>query len=124
MHGGSHYSQRDLSSAHDSDVLRKLRLSDGCSGETVGSFGARREGGEIAAQRTVIQWGPLLTSETAHVPNIPLALQTPVSCARCGRKGTIELQHTIKGARISLSWHCTACDAEWPVLRKENVDTE
>lgn len=71
----------------------------------------------------MIQWGPS-TRETSLMPNTPIALQTPDTCMRCGSKGTIELEHTIKGTRISLTWHCTVCDEEWPVRRKEEVGSE
>lgn len=45
----------------------------------------------------------------------PLTLELPPGCPNCGKQATVKLQQTIKGTRVSLAWHCTACDHEWPV---------
>lgn len=55
------------------------------------------------------------------MPETPIALRVPQQCANCGKAGTVKLQQTIKGERIVLDWYCTACEAEWPVKRKEEV---
>jgi hypothetical protein len=33
----------------------------------------------------------------------------------------VRLQQTIKGEQVILHWHCSGCDDEWPVRRKEEV---
>jgi len=55
------------------------------------------------------------------MPNTPVAIAVPNACATCGRPGTVSLQHTIKGSLIALQWRCSACEAEWPVTRKEET---
>jgi protein-arginine kinase activator protein McsA len=52
-------------------------------------------------------------------PNTPIALLIPSRCRHCRRAATVRLQHVIQGEKISLSWQCSACQAEWPVTRKE-----
>ena len=53
------------------------------------------------------------------MPNTPVVLRTPAKCTLCGTTGTVKLQQTIRGDHVILEWHCTACDAEWPVRRRE-----
>jgi hypothetical protein len=53
------------------------------------------------------------------MPDNPVVLRVPRQCATCGRLGTVKLQQTIRGERVILDWCCGACDAEWPVRRKE-----
>ena len=53
------------------------------------------------------------------LPNTPIALRVPPRCDRCGREGAVRLQQNINGAQIVLHWHCSGCDHEWPVRRRE-----
>jgi len=53
------------------------------------------------------------------MPETPVRLRVPPNCVRCGMAGTIRLQQTIKGESVVLEWACTACEAEWPVVRKD-----
>jgi hypothetical protein len=45
----------------------------------------------------------------------------PVCPPKCGQGGRVNLQQTLKGPTVILEWCCAACDAEWPVIRKEVV---
>ena len=53
------------------------------------------------------------------VPNTPIALRLPPSSEQCGREGLVRLQQNINGGQVILHWHCSGCDHEWPVRRKE-----
>ena len=55
----------------------------------------------------------------AIMPDTPVAFHLPGACVKCGQAATVHLQQTIHGHQIVLEWHCSACDAEWPVTRKE-----
>jgi len=43
----------------------------------------------------------------------------PSRCPQCHDADTIELQHSMKGASVLLSWTCGECEAEWPVSSGE-----
>ena len=36
-------------------------------------------------------------------------------CPSCGRLATVKQEKTIKGASITMLWHCIACDHRWPM---------
>lgn len=57
----------------------------------------------------------------ASMPNTPVVLTVPPVCLTCGTAGTVKLQQTIRGEHVVLEWACSACQAEWPVRRKEEV---
>jgi len=49
------------------------------------------------------------------VPDNSIKLTVPPSCTSCGAFGTVKLETSIKGASVTLMWHCTRCDHHWPV---------
>ena len=55
------------------------------------------------------------------MPNTPVAVRVPITCLRCRKPGRIRMQTVLKGDRIDLQWHCSSCDHEWAVTRKEEV---
>jgi hypothetical protein len=57
------------------------------------------------------------------VPERPITLRVPLRCGDCGARGTVRLQQTLKGEDVTLEWYCTACQAEWPVRRKDAPDS-
>jgi hypothetical protein len=46
-------------------------------------------------------------------------LSIPRRCPQCGTLSTIELQQTLKGPAVLLSWVCSECEKGWPVSREE-----
>jgi len=53
------------------------------------------------------------------VPDTNISLRVPPECDRCGAVGKVKLQQTLKGDQVLLEWCCTACNAEWPVKRRD-----
>ena len=53
------------------------------------------------------------------MPDTEISLRVPSHCIRCSETGRIKLQTAIQGNLIELEWCCTACNAEWPVKRRD-----
>jgi hypothetical protein len=53
------------------------------------------------------------------MPKIREVLRVPPECSECRWPGTVTLQQTIKGAQVVLVWCCIACNAEWPVIQRD-----
>jgi hypothetical protein len=47
------------------------------------------------------------------------SLSIPPRCPQCGKTGSIELQHIVKGTSVLLTWACRSCETDWPVSRGE-----
>ena len=62
---------------------------------------------------------PKPRGKVGALPNTPIALRVPPTCEGCGREGLVRLQQSIRGGQVVLQWHCSGCDHEWPVRRKE-----
>ena len=55
------------------------------------------------------------------MPDTAIGLRIPQACIRCGARGTVRLQTALQGSIVTLEWLCTACNADWPVKRQEEV---
>jgi hypothetical protein len=53
------------------------------------------------------------------MPETPIALNVPDTCAHCGVAGRVQLQQTIHGQRVLLEWACQSCGREWLVRHKD-----
>jgi hypothetical protein len=49
------------------------------------------------------------------MPDNAIKSTPPPVCPSCGGVGTVKQETSIKGASITLLWHCVRCDHRWPV---------
>ena len=49
------------------------------------------------------------------MPDNSIQSTPPPICPSCGGVGTTKQEQTIKGASVTILWHCFRCDHRWPV---------
>jgi hypothetical protein len=53
-----------------------------------------------------------------------LRLRRPEACPRCHDNGLVNLESTVSGRDVHLTWCCRGCSYEWPVTEGEQRLTE
>ena len=58
------------------------------------------------------------------MPNTPVRLTVPAQCPKCGASHDIYPMPLVGGPVVELCWFCQACHHEWPIVRRDQTESE
>jgi hypothetical protein len=58
---------------------------------------------------------------SSQVPSPRVLFRVPDRCPACGAQTSINLETTITGALVVLTWCCRTCSTQWPVTDADEL---